>query len=111
MAKFTTTPSGIVIPVEEPRPKPAPKPESEERDGFPVKPGWQFSMCDDRYCKSHDDDFRMKALEALYISVDPWGGGIKLPRHIEAKERCERLINELAVELVGGIPEGWEQFT
>ncbi len=81
------------------------------RDGYAVKEGWKFSMCDERYSKNRCDRFRMDALEALYIAVNPGGGRIRTKEEIESQQRCTRMLNELAVELVGGVPESWEQFT
>ncbi len=83
----------------------------DERDGFPVKAGWTFTKCDERYRKSDDEGFRKKALEALYIAVDPGGGQIPTGTDEEDRTRRMKLVNELAVELVGGIPEGCEEFT
>lgn len=109
--QYTTTEGGIIIPVVEPKPETQAKSAPAFRNGFPIKAGWLFSMCGDIYRQSSDTEFRMKALEALYTAVDPGGGGIQLPGYIESKEHCLRLLNELAVELVGGIPQGWEQYT
>ena len=82
-----------------------------ERKGRLVKDGWRFTKCDERHGWSHDERFRLWVLESLYIIVDPGGGGIKLPGTVENKERFLRLVDELAVELVGGVPEDWEEFT
>jgi len=79
---------------------------------FPVKAGWKFSKCDAAYLEAcRLEEFRMGALEALYTAVDPGGGGIKLPGHVENKERAKRLLDELAVMLVGGVPEEREENT
>ena len=80
-------------------------------DGFPIKADWIVSKCGQRYRQSEDKTFRMNALADLYTAVDPGGGLINSGKQAEVQERCERLINELAVELVGGIPEGVEQYT
>jgi len=108
MADFTRTESGLIIPVPKPEPEPA---EPDTRDGFPVKKGWSFSKCGQRYRQSRDEQFRMNALADLYTAIDPGGCGIRLPQDVADREKCERLLNELAVALVGGIPEGWEEYT
>ena len=66
-----------------------------------VKPGWYFSKCDERWEHHHEESFRKDALERLYIIVQPGGGGF-LPAH--DVDRCLELLNELAVQLVGGVP-------
>ena len=97
------TESGLIVPV--------PKPEPETRHEFPVLEGWIFSKCGERYRQSESVTFRMKALEDLYTAIDPGGGRIKRGKEAEDQKRCERLLNKLAVELVGGIPEGCEVYT
>ena len=97
--QFEQTDGGLIVP------KPQPEQESVDESEFPVKAGWHFSMCDERYHKSGDEDFRMQALEALYIAVDPGGGRVH-----DGIERRLRMVHELAVELVGGVPESWKQY-
>jgi hypothetical protein len=106
---FTRTESGLLVPVA--KPEPPKETEPEVRDGFPVKAGWSFSKCGPRYNQSREDTFRMKALEDLYTAVDPGGGRIEHPRDVSDRKKCERLLNELAVALVGGIPAGCEEYT
>jgi len=53
----------------------------------------------------------MKALEDLYTAVNPGGGSLILDAARRDKDKYERLLNELAVALVGGIPEGCEEYT
>jgi hypothetical protein len=108
MIDFTRTESGLIVPVAKPEPKQDPE---EARHGFPVKAGWTFSKCGERYRKSTNEVFRMKALEDLYTAVDPGGGHITRGKQVEVQERCERLLHELAVELIGGIPEDVEVYT
>ena len=110
---FTKTESGLIVPVADPVADPVPvtDTEPETRDGFPIKAGWIFSKCGDRYRQSADEAFRMKALEDLYTAIDPGGGVIKRGEEAEVQNRCERLLHELAVELIGGIPEECEVYT
>ncbi len=110
--KFTQTDSGLIVPESKRKsPKPEAKPSVDERDGFPVKAGWVFTKCDERYRLSDDEGFRKKALEDLYIAVDPGGGWLPSGHDKEDRARWMKLVNELAVELVGGIPEGCEEYT
>ena len=105
MSDFAETESGLIVPGS------LTKTEPDARHGFPVKAGWTFSKCGKRYRKSEDETFRMKALEDLYTAVDPGGGRINRGKQAEDQKRCERLLNQLAVELVGGIPEDVEVYT
>lgn len=105
MTDFTKTDSGLIVPATKPEPK------QDTRDGFPVKAGWHFSKCGRRYVRAQDQAFRMNALEDLYIAVHRDGRGIPIGTPTADPERCERLLNELAVELVGGVPDGWEEYT
>ncbi len=88
-----------------------PEPKRDPRHEFPVKAGWTFSKCGQRYRQSTHEAFRRKALEDLYTAIDPGGGRINRGKEAEDQERCERLLNQLAVELVGGIPEDVEVYT
>ena len=81
----------------------------EMRNGYPVKAGWYVNKCDWRYQLRNDDGFRRFALEALYIVVDPGGGGINVD--LPDKEHCLRLLDELSALLVGGVPAGCEEYT
>lgn len=105
--KWQQTTSGIVLPADKPAPLPAP-----EKPSNPQKlKGWSYSKCGDRYYKSEDMAFRKKALEDLYIAVDPGGSGIMRNDDEERRERLLKMIDALAIELVGGVPEGFEEYT
>ncbi len=60
---------------------------------------------------SGDEEFRKLALEDLYIAIAPGGGGIHGVRDLEEKKRLLNLVDQLAVALVGGVPESVEEFT
>lgn len=111
---LTQTESGLLVATDrQPQPEPSPPGEPKIRDGFPVKAGWCCNKCGERYRQSRDEQFRMRALEDLYTAVDPGGGGIVTASDVDAaqKERLTLLLNELAVALVGGVPEGCEEYT
>jgi hypothetical protein len=101
-----TTAGGIFIATTEPDESPKPK-----ADQHPVLKGWVFTKCGDRYTRSEDLAFRKEALERLYIAADPGGGRLLSREAKEAKRKVIDLIDQLAVELVGGVPEGFEQYT
>ena len=108
MTDFDKTEGGIYVPAEKPESEPTADSEQPE---YPVKKGWTFSKCDDRYYQSDDVEFRKQAIEVLHIAIDPGGGRVWLPGQKERRNRMMSLLNELSVELVGGIPEVSEQFT
>lgn len=98
---------GIVVPVEKP-----PAPVVTEKPSEPPKlKGWSYSKCGDRYYKSEDVAFRKRAIEDLYIAVDPGGSGIMRNDDGGRRERLLKMIDALAIELVGGVPEGFEEYT
>ena len=97
-----------------------PAPESDQESGpqagWPVKQGWVCDKTGERYFKSDDVEFRKEALEMLYIAIDPGGGGVPLNEEVRKKTEDRRgrrkaCIDELAFELVGGVPEMGEQYT
>jgi hypothetical protein len=103
--EFITTDGGIAIP------RPEPEKQLQDELKFPVRAGWNYSKCGDRYYKSDDAVFRMQALEALYIAVSPGGGRVVIGEDADRRKRLTTLIDQLAVELVGGVPEGFEEYT
>lgn len=81
---------------------------------FPVLEGWVYSACGDRYYKRDDKDVLKEALEQLYIAISPGGGGIcnfEDPVRGARRVRMLNSINQLATDLVGGIPAGREEYT
>ena len=106
---FVETESGLLVP--DPEPKSDAGLDEETRDGFPVLKDWNYSKCGDRYSNARETDFRKRALEDLYTAVDPGGGRLLRERDKEDEARLTRLLNELSVALVGGIPNGCEEFT
>ena len=102
--EYEVSDGGIVIPRSvEPAPT-TPEPEPEN----PVVAGWNYSRCDERYSLRFDDAFRRYTIESLYIinhscQIPAFSG--------EARDRINRLIDALSVELVGGVPESYEEFT
>jgi hypothetical protein len=103
--EFTETSGGIVIP------RPEPETQVEDQPQLPVRVGWNYSKCGERYYKSDNEAFRMEALEALYIAVSPGGGRILSGDSADRVKRLTGLIDQLAVELVGGVPESAEEWT
>lgn len=103
--EFVTTEGGIAIP------RPEPEKKSQDKPQLPVRAGWNYSKCGDRYHKSDDAVFRMQALESLYIAVSPGGWRVVIGDEAERRQRLTALIDTLAVELVGGVPEGFEEYT
>ncbi|MAT51419.1 MAG: hypothetical protein CMK32_09585 [Porticoccaceae bacterium] len=77
----------------------------------PVKEGWVVNGCDDRRLLHDDEQFRKRALEALYIAIDPGGG--RMMSQLERNEmfRLIGLVDELSFSLVGGVPTAHERFT
>ena len=71
--------------------------------------GWRVNKCDDRHYKSWGNEFRKATIEAMYIIASP-GGGIKLGKKVN-EEKCLRLIDELSVEFLGGVPEDFMELT
>ena len=108
MIEFKPTDGGLLVPDTKKKP---PEEPIKKRNGFPILSGWSFTKCDSRRDYGTDDKFRRWVLENLYIIVEPGGGGIKLPGYVEDKERLTSLVDELAVALVGGVPEDWEEYT
>ncbi len=103
--EFTQSECGLMVPVT------SNGTEDSSRDAIPVKAGWAFSMCGERWHSRNDEKLVLSALESLYIAIDPGGGRIPTQKSEETRQRRIRMLNELAVELVGGIPESYEQYT
>ena len=82
---------------------------------FPSVKGWGYSRCDGRHELAKDGPEVKAALELLYIQIcGPGGGGIfESIRGIKPTrmQELERMIDELATELVGGKPDGYEEWT
>lgn len=103
--EFKETDGGIVVPVTQPEPV------SNEKPDHQVLVGWTFSKCGARYQERDDIERRKQALEFLYTAVSPGGGRIKSPKESELEDRLTGLLDELAIELVGGVPENFEEYT
>ena len=78
---------------------------------YPIRQGWFCSKIGLRFHEASNEDFRRNALESLYIAADPGGGRVYTPEQQTQRDRTIDLINQLAVELVGGIPEGFDEYT
>ena len=96
MNEYAKNESGIFVPIQQEEENPKRK--------YPVKSGWFFSMMED-YFDAETDEYRMKALEMLYTA------NVKQRRLFRDGDYEQRrdLIDQLAVALVGGIPEDWEE--
>lgn len=106
--EFYLTDGGLAIPVakaEEPDVKQEDPPE------LPVVKGWVCSHCDSRRQVLGDEHFIRYAIENLYIVAKgkcDYGVGGKDPERLA---KLTEAINMLAVDLVGGVPEEFEEFT
>lgn len=101
MGKFVKNKSGIIVPKEKEK---APEPVS-----YPIKRGWTFSLCGQIHYNSQEDWFKKQTLENMYAIINSlkYWGELKEDRFNE----CEDLLNQLAVEILGGVPDGFETYT
>lgn len=85
------------------------QPESEPQPEYPVAEGWSFSCCGDDIREAANNNALIKgALELLYCAWDMrYGRGVTPDDQKALRDR----IDELAVEFVGGVPDGMEVFT
>ena len=103
MGKFIQNESGIIIPIEEEQT------ETPEPVCYPIKEGWTFSLCGQVYYDSQQDWFHKKAFEDMYavINSSRYWPGIGKTR----ADKCKDLLDQLAVEIMGGMPEDCEVYT
>lgn len=105
--EFEVSEGGLLIPKSEPVEDLV---ESEAKR--PIKEDWFYSHCDDRRHLRFEEDFCRYSIESLYIINSGNGVGVVQTEEAKAKRaRIESLIDQLAVELVGGVPAGYEEFT
>ncbi len=105
--KFEVSANGLLVPIKEPE---APKLDPIEK-GFKVKEGWTFHKTGDRFYNSGDQECIREALELLYTTVDPGGGGIRSSKDDTNRRHLTKCLHELSEALVGGIPTVGEVYT
>lgn len=104
--EFITTDGGIVLP------KPPDDPdELVSHRGYPVIADWTYSKCGEIFRQAAEESFKRGALERLYVAVDPGGGRVLSDEEKQKQEVRLKMIDELAVELIGGVPYGYEEYT
>lgn len=102
MGKFVKNKSGIIVPKEE-------KKEEIKTSNYPVKKGWVFSLCGQAHYDSQEDWFKEKSFEDMYAIINSLGYWKELkPNQVD---KCKDLLNQLAVEILGGVPDEIEVFT
>jgi hypothetical protein len=101
--EFESNESGLLIPIEQPAPQ-----EQSEPTKYPELEGWTYSRCGKRYFDRGEEWFVKETLESLYIIA--CAGRCVIVDEETTKRRLE-LVDKLAVELLGGIPSGFEEFT
>lgn len=98
--EFESNEAGLLIPIEQPKQNEPPK--------HPVLEGWTYSRCGVRYYNRSEEWFIKETLESLYI-IACAGRCVIVDK--ETTDRRLELVDKLAVELLGGIPSGFEEFT
>jgi hypothetical protein len=78
---------------------------------LPILKGWTCDKTGQRYRERNNLEFRKDALERLYIIVNPGGGIMINPIDKTKKDLLKHMIDQLAVELVGGKPEDFVEYT
>lgn len=101
MEKFVKNKSGIIVPKE--------KENDPEPVSYPVKKGWTFSLCGQVHYDSQEDWFRQETFENMYAIIESLRFWQELkPDQID---KCKDLLNQLATNIIGGVPEDMEVFT
>lgn len=85
------------------------EPQTEKATELPTVPGWVCKMYGRRYYDAHSQDFAQNALDDLYSILQKQGRSIIRTEAQKAKhQRLKSLVDQLAVELLGGVPELFE---
>ena len=78
----------------------------------PVIKDWTYSKCGNKHRLINNKAFVKDALESMYTIIDPGGMQIMSPIPQEEKrQRFTEMLNLMAVELLGGVPDGFEEYT
>lgn len=102
MTEFEANEAGLLIPKEQSE---TPVPQK------PVIDDWSYTKCDDRYFQRDDKTFQRDALERLYIIIAPGGGRILTDAAKQREREMLKLVDHLAIELLGGVPKDFEEFS
>lgn len=63
------------------------------------------------YYEAESQEFLLETFARLYTAIDRGGGRHYSPEEQERIRRLNALVDSLAVELCGGVPEEFEAFT